>query len=335
MSGSRLPQQLCFSFWPMDNYMLIFCLRRLLLGVTIIVLAVTTLYVLVLSAPGDPVAMMLGPRSTPEMMDALNARLGLDQPIIVQIGKFLTGVLTGDLGQDIKTGRDVFTSIMEQLPYTLYLILAALVIAAGLGIPLGCYSALHQHSWVDRLVGILSVSVIAMPSLILAIYGMILFSVHLRWLPAIGVGDRGDLLDQLHHLILPALAVGIGWIGYLARLVRSAMLEILAEDYILNARAYGLPERWVVYKYALRLAVAPTITVLGIGVGYMLGGAVFAEIIFARPGIGKMMFDAVTQRNYPITMGVVLVSTVLMVTTTTLSDIINAVIDPRIRKAQE
>lgn len=319
----------------MDNQMLLFCLRRLFLGVMIIILAVVTLYIMVQSAPGDPVAMMLGPRSTPEMIDALNARLGLDQPMIVQIGMFLKGVLTGDLGQDIKTGRDVFTSIMEQLPYTLHLIFAALILAAGLGIPLGCYSALHQNSFADRLVGILSVSVIAMPSLILAIYGMIVFSVQLRWLPAIGVGESGDLLDRLHHLILPATVVGIGWVGYLARLVRSAMLEILAEDYILNARAYGLPERWVVYRYALRLAIAPTITVLGIGVGYMLGSAVFAEIIFARPGIGKMMFDAVTVRNYPITMGVVLISTILMVATTTLSDIINAIIDPRIREAQE
>lgn len=315
--------------------MLIFCLRRIALGLAIILLAVTSLYIMVQAAPGDPVAMMLGPRSTPEMIEALNARLGLDQPMIVQIGKFLKGVLTGELGQDIKTGRDVFSSVMGQLPHTLYLILAALIIAAGLGIPLGCYSALHRNSWVDRVVGILSVSVIAIPSLILAIYGMIVFSVHLRWLPAIGVGDRGDIMDKLHHLILPASVVGIGWVGYLARLVRSAMLEILAEDYILNARAYGLPERWVVYRYALRLAIAPTITVLGIGVGYMLGSAVFAEIIFARPGIGKMMYDAVTVRNYPITMGVVLISTVLMVATTTLSDIINAIIDPRIRKAQE
>ncbi len=315
--------------------MLMFCLRRLVLGVAIVLLAVTSLYLMVQAAPGDPVAMMLGPRSTPEMMAALNARLGLDQPMIVQVLKFLKGAFTGDLGNDIKTGRDVFTTIMEQLPHTLYLISAALTIAVCFGIPLGCYSALHQNSLTDRLVGILSVSVIAMPSLILAIYGMILFAVQLRWLPAIGAGDRGDLMDQLHHLILPATVVGIGWIGYLARLVRSAMLEILAEDYILNARAYGLPERWVVYRYALRLAVAPTITVLGIGVGYMLGSAVFAEIIFARPGIGKMMYDAVTARNYPVTMGVVLISTILMVTTTTLSDIINAIIDPRIRKAQE
>ena len=134
---------------------------------------------------------------------------------------------------------------------------------------------------------------------------------------------------------MPAVAVGIGWVGYLARLVRAAMLEVLNEDYILNARSFGLPERWIVFRYALRVAIAPTITVLGIGVGYMLGSAVFAEIVFARPGIGKMMYDAVSVRNYPVTMGVVLASTVLLVASTTLSDILNALIDPRIREAQE
>ena len=315
--------------------MLRFCARRIAIGFVIVVLAVSTIYILVQAAPGDPIALMLGPRATPEMIAALEARLGLDRPLPVQIFNFLIGVFQGDLGIDIKTKRLVADEVLEQLPHTLNLILASLLLAAGLGIPLGCFSALHRNSLADRLVGILSVSVIAVPSLIIAIYGMILFAVHLRWLPAIGLGDRGDPLDQLHHLIMPAIAVGIGWVGYLARLVRAAMLEVLNEDYILNARAFGLPERWIIFRYALRIAVAPTITVLGIGVGYMLGSAVFAEIVFARPGIGKMMYDAVSVRNYPVTMGVVLASTVLLVTSTTLSDILNALIDPRIREAQE
>ena len=306
-----------------------------MLGFLIVILAISSLYALVQMAPGDPVALMVGPRATPEMIANLHARLGLDQPMPVQVFNFLRGVFTGDLGHDIKSGRDVASVVLEQLPYTVALIVAALLLAAGLGIPLGCYSALHRNTLVDRLVGVISVSLIAVPSLIIAIYGMILFAVHLRWLPAIGAGDPGDIIDQLHHLIMPAIAVGIGWVGYLARLVRSAMLDVLNEDYILNARAYGLPERWVILRYALRVAVAPTITVLGIGVGLMLGSAIFAEIIFARPGIGKMMYDAVNVRNYPVTMGVVLVSTILLVTTTTLSDILNAAIDPRIRESQE
>lgn len=315
--------------------MLALCARRITVGFLTVILAVSTIYLLVQAAPGDPIALMLGPRATPEMRAALEARLGLDQPLPVQVFNFLAGVVQGDLGIDIKTRRPVLDEVLEQLLHTVNLILASLVLAAGLGIPLGCFSALHRNSPADRLIGTLSISVIAVPPLIIAIYGMILFAVQLRWLPAIGLGDRGDPLDQLHHLILPAVAVGIGWVGYLARLVRAAMLEVLNEDYILNARAYGLPERWIVFRYALRNAVAPTITVIGIGVGYMLGSAVFAEIVFARPGIGKLMYDAVSVRNYPVTMGVVLASTVLLVAATTLSDILNALIDPRIRESQE
>lgn len=315
--------------------MLGFCIRRVAIGIVIVVLAISSIYVLVQTAPGDPISLMLGPRATPEMKAALEAKLGIEKPMPVQILNFLIGVFQGDLGVDMKTKRLVLEEVLEQLPYTLYLIMASLFLAAGFGIPLGCFSAVYRNSFADRLVGILSVSVIAVPALIIAIYGMILFAVQLRWLPAIGPGDKGDIFDQIHHLIMPAVAIGIGWVGYLARLVRAAMLEILNEDYIQNARAFGLPERWIIFRYALRIAVAPTITVLGIGVGYMLGSAVFAEIVFARPGIGKMMYDAVSARNYPVTMGVVLVSTILLVVSTTISDIINAMIDPRIREAQE
>jgi len=315
--------------------MLKFCIRRLAIGFVIVVLAVSTIYILVQAAPGNPITILAGPRASPEAIAAVEARYGLDKPIPIQVANFVINVFQGDLGIDIRTRRPVVDQVLEQLPHTLNLILASLILAAGLGIPLGCVSALHRNSIADRLVGILSVSVIAVPSLIIAIYGMILFAVQLRWLPAIGLGERGNLLDQMHHIIMPAIAVGIGWVGYLARLVRAAMLEILNEDYILNARSFGLPERWIIYRYALRVAVAPTITVLGIGVGYMLGSAVFAEIVFARPGIGKMMYDAVNVRNYPLTMGVVLASTILLVAATTLSDIINALIDPRVREAQE
>ncbi len=146
---------------------------------------------------------------------------------------------------------------------------------------------------------------------------------------------REELRDQLFHLVMPMVAVGIGWIGYLARFVRSSLLEVLNEDYILNARAYGIAERRVIFRYALRIAIAPTITLLGIGIGYMLSSSVFVEVIFARPGIGKLMFDAISSRNYPLTMGAVLISTVFMITLVTISDIINAMIDPRVREAQE
>ena len=312
-----------------------FIVRRVTLGLVIVVMAVSSLYVLVQAAPGDPVAILLGPRGTEEMRAALYAKFGLDQPLPVQVVKFLGRVLQGDLGTDLITKEPVSKLVFAQLAHTMRLIAAALLIATLFGIPLGCLSAVYRGSWLDRVTGVLAVSVIAMPALIIAIYGMLLFAVKLSWVPAIGAGEPGDLVDQLHHLILPAIAVGIGWIGYLARLVRASLLEVLGEDYILNARAYGISERRIVFRYALRIAIAPALTVLGIGVGIMLGSAVFAEIIFARPGIGKLMSDAVSARNYPLTMGVVLIGTVFMIAAITISDILNALLDPRVREAQE
>lgn len=315
--------------------MLIFAVRRTALGVLITLLAVTTLYCLVHAAPGNPIDILLGPRGSPAMKAALEARLGLDQPLPVQIVKFLGSLAEGDLGLDIKTRRPVSVLVLERAPKTIVLLLASLVLAAACGIPLGCFAATHRGSLADRFIGVASVSVISIPPLIISIYGLLLFAAYLRWVPAVGAGERGDPLDQLHHLILPTIAVALNWIGYVARLVRASMLEILNEDYIRNARAFGLSELVVIYRYALRIAVAPTVTVLGIGVGYMLGSAIFAEIVFARPGIGKLIYDALLVRNYPVIMGSVLASTVILVVATTLSDILIAVIDPRIRQGQE
>jgi len=315
--------------------MLAYILRRTGLGALVLILAISTLYVLIQAAPGDPASAMLGPRATPAIKEAFRAKLGLDQPMPVQIVKYLASVLQGDLGTDLKSKQPVWNTLAIHLPRTIELLAAALFIAAALGIPLGCMAAVRRHSLFDRVVGVLSVSVIAVPAVIIAIYGMLIFAAGLGWLPAIGAGEDGGLLSRLHHLILPAVAVGIGWVGYLARLVRASMIEVLSANYIRNARAFGLKERQVIYRYALRVAVAPTITVLGIGVGIMLGSAVFAEIVFARPGIGKLMYDAVILRNYPVTLGAVLAATLILIVSTTLSDILNAIIDPRFKERGE
>ena len=173
---------------------------------------------------------------------------------------------------------------------------------------LGCFSATHRGSWLDRAIGVLSVSAIAVPSFVVALYSLLVFAVALRWLPAIGAGEAGDLGDQLRHLVLPAFAIGLGWVGYIARLVRASMLEVMGENYIRTARAFGLPERRIVYRYALTVAILPTVALLGVGIGNLLSGAVFAEIVFARPGIGKLIYDSVLNRNYPVVMGAVLVT---------------------------
>jgi peptide/nickel transport system permease protein len=178
----------------------------------------------------------------------------------------------------------------------------------------------------------LSVSVIAVPAFVVSLYSLLLFAVKLKWFPAIGAGEPGNLPDQIWHLVLPSLAIGLSWVGYIARLVRASMLEVLGEGHIRTARAFGLPKSWITYKYALRLAILPTVTVIGVGMGFLLSAAVFTEIVFSRPGLGKLVIDSITTRNYPVVMGSVLFSTLIFVASTTLADIINALLDPRTRK---
>ena len=315
--------------------MFAYILKRLGLGFLVLVLATSSLYLLVQAAPGDPASAMLGPRASPRIKAEFREKLGLDRPMPVQIVNYLIAVGQGDLGTDLKSKKPVLDTIAVHAPHTLELVGVALLLAAGLGIPLGAAAAVRRNGWFDRALGVVSVSLISIPPVVIAICGMLLFSAHLGWLPAIGAGEGEGISGNLRHLILPAIAVGIGWVGYIARLVRASMIEVLSANYIRNARSFGLPERMVTYRYALRSAIAPTIAVLGVGVGYMLGSAAFAEIVFARPGIGKMMYDAVTLRNYPVTLGAVLCATALMVAATTLADILNALIDPRFKDSRE
>ncbi|MGI9304372.1 MAG: ABC transporter permease [Gammaproteobacteria bacterium] len=312
--------------------MLAFLIRRVALGFLIVVLALTVLIAMIHMVPGDPANVLLGPRATPEMKATLRAEMGLDKPLPVQLFVFTANVFRGDLGMDVFSRRPVATIVFEQLPYTIALVLASIFIAALIGIPLGCYAALHRDSWFDRLSGLFSVSFIAAPSFVVAIYAVLIFAVTLKWLPAVGAGETGDLKSQLVHLVLPAISIGLAWIGYLARLVRASMLEVLGENHIRTMRAFGLPEHRVVFRYALPVAVLPAVTVIGVGIGYLLSSAVLTEIVFARPGIGKLVYDSVVTRNYPVVMGCVLVTTVLFVISTTVADVVNGLLDPRVRE---
>ena len=313
--------------------MLGYIIRRLGLAAVITVLAVTLLFVIIHLIPGDPVSTMLGPKASPELRAALEERMGLNRPLPVQIGLFFLNMLRGDLGVDVFSNRPVTEIVLGQLPYTLSLIFAAITWSALLGIFLGCYSAVRRNSIIDRLTGVLSVSVIAVPAFVVSLYSLLFFAVQLKWFPAIGAGEPGNFSDQIWHLVLPAFAIGLSWVGYIARLVRASMLEVLGENHVRTARAFGLPENWITFRYALRLAILPTVTVIGVGMGFLLSAAVFTEIVFSRPGLGKLVIDSITTRNYPVVMGSVLFSTLIFVASTTLSDIINALADPRIRSS--
>jgi len=284
--------------------------------------------------PGDPANVILGPKASPELKAELNQRMGLDQPLIVQLGRFYADLAQGNLGVDVFTERDVSDIVFEQLPYTLSLVMVAIGGAMFFGIPLGCFSAIKRNSLLDRVTAVMSVAFIAIPSFVIALYLLLWLAVKLRWFPAMGAGASGDLADQAHHIVLPAIALGLGWVGYIARLVRASMLEVMEENHIRTARAFGLPERTIIVHYALRIAILPTVTILGLGIGSMLSGALFAEIVFSRPGIGKLLHEAVLTRNYPVVMGSVLVTTTFFVLSTLVSDIVNAALDPRLRESE-
>ena len=313
--------------------MLLYSLKRIGLALVIIFFAMLVLFSLIHLIPGDPVSIALGPRATAEIQAKYAERMGLNDPFIVQYLKFMWNALQGDLGSDVFTDRPVTQTVLNQMKFTVILAVAGLGWAALLGIPLGCLSAVQRNSFLDKFAGVLSVGTIAIPSFVVSIWALLFFAVMFKLFPVIGAGKSGDLLDQIWHLILPAFAIGLGWVGYLARIVRASMLEVMGENYIRAAKAYGLPNSVVVYRYALKVAILPTVTLLGVGMGNLLSGAVFAEIIFARPGVGKLIVDMVMTRNFPVVQGAVLLTSMLYVFMVTMTDLLAASLDPRVRKS--
>ena len=313
--------------------MALYALKRLGLAMAIVLVAMAMMFGMIYLVPGDPASVALGPRATPEMIALFRAKMGMDRPVHEQFLRFLVNALRGDLGIDVWTNRPVSTAIAETLPHTILLALTGLGWALIAGIPLGCFAAVRRNSWLDRLTGVLSVAAISIPSFVVALYALLFFSLRLGWFPVIGAGEPGNLADQAWHLVLPAFAIGLGWVGYVARMVRASMIEVMGENHVRTARAFGLPRRLIIFGYALRVAILPTVALLGVGVGKLLSGAVFAEIVFARPGMGKLVFDAVASRNYPIVMGAVLVTTALFAVCTLFADLLAAKLDPRVRSS--
>ncbi len=281
--------------------------------------------------PGDAAATLLGPQATPEMARRLISEMGLDQPVHIRLWRFFGNVLSGNLGTDVVTGRPVTALIAAVIPYTIVLTFSAIGLAVLTGIPLGIFAATHRGSALDNVLAFVSVAFIAVPSFVIAIFLLLIFAIWLDWLPVLGTSRSGDLLDEFRRMILPTLALALGWIGFIARLVRTSMLEVMGENYIRTSRAYGLSERLITYKYALKNACIPTITILGMGIGRLLGGAVLIEIVFARPGLGRLIYGAISDRNYPVVQGAVLVVVLVFVLVNLIVDLSYSAIDPRIR----
>lgn len=312
--------------------MLVFLIRRSLTSLATVLGAVTLLFLIIRLIPGDAAVVMLGPRATPGLIEAMRERMMLDEPLYRQLGVFLLNVLQGDLGRDVLNDVPVASLVMQALPHTVALALLSILLASLIGIPLGTYAAGYRNSLVDRVTAFVSVSFITIPPFVAGLLLLLVFSVQLRWFPVSGGGDAGDLLDQARHLVLPVLALALSWIGYIARLVRSSVLEEMTKDHVRTAHSKGIGPGKVLYKHVLRGALIPTIAVLGVGFGNLLGGAVLIEIIFNRPGLGFLILNAIESRNYPIVQGGLIVAVALYALANLLADLSYGVIDPRIRE---
>jgi peptide/nickel transport system permease protein len=305
--------------------------KRILMTLAVLLLVTVFLSLLVHVVPGDAAKVLLGPRASPELIAKVRAAMDLDKPVYVQVGNFVWNVLHGSLGVNVFTGMPINRLVATALPHTIILAVTSLALAIALGVPMGIFSATHPNSWVDNVMAVISMSLTTIPSYVAGLFLLLIFAVGLHWLPAIGLGENGDIGDYVKHLILPAVALAITWIGYLARLVRTSLLEVLNETYVRAARAGGLAERLVLYKYALKNALIPTVAVLGVGLGSLMGGAVLVEIIFSRPGMGLLIYNAIKDRNYPLVRSGVLVVSFLFVMVNLLADLVYTYLDPRIQ----
>ncbi len=308
-----------------------FLIRRLFVTVITVIGSMLILFTLIQLIPGDMATTLLGPRATPQLIQRIHESMGLDKPVIVQLGIYFYNIFRGDLGVDVLNHMPVSTLVFSALPYTVVLALSSIILASLIGIPLGTYAASHRNSPLDKVMGIVSISMITTPPFLAGLFALLIFAVQLNWFPTIGGGSTGNFLDQLAHLILPASSLALGWVGYIARLTRSTLLEELNADYIRTARAKGLSERVILYKHALREALIPVVTVLGIGFGNLLGGAVLTEIIFHRPGLGFLIYNAIKSRNFPVLQGGLVIAVLLYSLANLFADLSHGFTDPRIR----
>lgn len=308
-------------------------LRRILITLPVLWLVVSVVFLLIHLVPGDPIVQMLGEGATAADISSLRHAYGLDVPLALQYTRYWHGIFHADLGESLRMRDTVLHLIVQRYPYTLALSTAALLLGLGLSIPFGIVSALHAHRAQDHIVGVLSLLGLSFPNFALGPILVLLFAIRLGWLPVSGAGSGspGSFLD---HLVLPAVTLGLSLAAILTRMVRTAILEELSQDYIRTARAKGLTEREVVYRHALRNALIPILTVLGLQFGSLLAGAIVTETIFSWPGIGRLTLSAISNRDYGLVQGCILAIGLTYVAVNLLTDIAYTVADPRMRSKE-
>jgi peptide/nickel transport system permease protein len=301
-----------------------------LCGVTLLVFLVMQL------APGDPAQIILGPKATETSLTQLRHELGLDQPLHIQYGRWLSRVVQGDWGRSIQLKREVLPFVLDRFRNSAYLMLLAMLLACAVGVPVGVWSAIRQYSLGDRLGIVTVVMGFSIPIFWLGIILQIVFGLHLGLLPVSGLQSPGqtDTMDLLKHLVLPAVTLATGATALIARMTRASMLEVIRQDYIRTARAKGLNERLTINRHALKNALIPIVTIVGLQVGYLLGGDILIELVFTYPGIGLAMVNGILARDFPLVQGAILLVASSYVLVNLMVDLAYAYLDPRIRYEQ-
>jgi peptide/nickel transport system permease protein len=312
-----------------------YIIKRLLAVVPVLFGLTVIAFAIMAAIPGDPATAILGSYATPENVEKLNRDLGLDKPLLQQYAIWLGNILQGDFGRSYTLNRPVIDEVLERFNATLVLAGAAMLLCSFFGLIAGIVSAVRQFGWADRLITFIVLIGISVPSFWLGLMLILAFAVNLQWLPASGmyaIYGGGDLPDLLKHLVLPAITLSVVATGVIARLTRAAMLEVLRQDYIRTARAKGLTERRVIYRHAFKAALVSVIPVLGVQAGFVIGGAVYIETVFQWPGIGAMLVKAITTRDLLLVQGGVLVVAVAYLLFNLLADVLQSLLDPRLRR---
>ncbi len=309
-----------------------YILRRLLLLIPVLFIVGLIVFTLIHLTPGDPASVMLGRDATNEQKVALREQLGLNEPFLVQLGDWFWNALHLDFGESLFIGKPVTAALMDRVQPTALLAIYSLMLAVVIAVPSGVLAATRPNSVLDRLLMMLSISGVAIPSFFFGILLILLFAVNLGWLPAGGYVNIGENpIDHLKHMILPVLALGFSAAGLMARLVRSTMLDVLNQDFVRTAYAKGLPQRHVVMLHALRNALIPVMTIVGITFAHMLGGAIVIETVFNLPGMGRLLVQSVTRRDFPVVQGAVMTVAAIQVLVMLLLDVLYVYVDPRVR----
>ncbi len=306
-------------------------IRRLLLAVPTLFAVVTIIFLVVRVVPGDPARAVLGDYASEETIAAYREQLGLNKPLWVQYKDYMVGLLRGDLGDSLITRQPAWDQIKVVLPHTLELTLAAIVLALALGIPMGVISARKRNTTTDYVTRVVSLAGLSAPAFYIGLLLMYFFGARLGWFPAIGAGSFDDPVDNIHRLILPAITLGLVETAYVTRMTRSVMLNVLNEDYVRTARAKGLSERRVMQGHALRAAMVPIVSLVGIFTVGLIGGSVLTEQVFGRPGLGSRLVGATQQFDYNMIQAIMVVYAFIIVLVNIFVDIVYTLVDPRVR----